>query len=106
MLTLAVSAFHFGRKSNNLKPNLFFSFKMLLSSIRYSMIDAGTYLFLAIYSAFINKYLLSEFGTEMISVIAILVLVKELGLSYDGIGATITPFMNTYLSEKCRDCVS
>ena len=41
----------------------------------------------------------------MISVIAILVLVKELGLSFDGIGATINPFMNTYLSEECYDGV-
>ncbi len=101
LVSLFISLFHFGRKTNNLRPNLHFSFKLLLASARYGAIDAGTYLFLAIYSAFINKYLLSEFGTGMISVIAILVLVKEAGLSFDGIGEAITPFISTYLSEDC-----
>ncbi len=102
---LIITFFHFGRKTNNLSPNLFFSFKKLFESARYSVIDAGTYLFLAIYSAFINKYLLSRFGTGMISVIAIMSLVKEVGLSFDGIGKTITPFISTYLSEECYDGV-
>ena len=105
LASLAVCLLHFTRDSNTLRPNLYFSWKKLISVVRYSMMDAGTYLFIALFTAFANKYLVWRFGPDTVAMVAVITFVKDLQLAFDGIGIAIQPIISTYLAEKCYDGV-
>ena len=98
--SLLISIFHFTKETNTLKLNFFFSFEMLYSSIKYSIIDASSYIFIAIFAIGIEKYIVFSFGSNMLIIASIIIFMKELSMVFDGIGATINPFIGIYLGEK------
>ena len=100
VFSLLISIFHFTKETNTLKLNFFFSFEMLYSSIKYSIIDASSYIFIAIFAICIEKYIVFSFGSNMLIIASIIIFMKELSMVFDGIGATINPFIGIYLGEK------
>ena len=97
---LAISFIHFLRKSNSLKIGFFFSFRDLLSIIKYSAIDAGSYLFLACFTVGIEHFIIETYGQDMLILASVFLLVKEFQMVFDGIGEAVTPIMNIYLGEE------
>ena len=96
---------HLLRKGNSLKLDFYFSFKWLVDVVKYSAIDAGTYLFLACFSAAMNRFITFAYGPEMLVLGAVILFVKEVQIVFDGVGAAFTPLMNIYLGERSFDAV-
>ena len=97
---LIIAFFHFFKKANSLIIGFYFSFKDLLSVVKYSAIDAGSYLFLALFAVGIEHFIIVTFGSDMLILASIFLLVKEFQLIFDGIGEAITPIINIYLGEE------
>ena len=97
---LAISFIHFLKKSNSLKIGFFFSFRDLLSVVKYSAIDAGSYLFLACFTVGIEHFIIETYGQDMLILASVFLLVKEFQMVFDGIGEAVTPIMNIYLGEE------
>ena len=89
VLSIAVSLMHFLRKSNSLKMNFYISYKMTFSVVKYSIVDAGTYLFIAVLAAVLNKFVTAAYGENMLILVSIIMLTKELQVLFDGIGAAM-----------------
>lgn len=98
--SLLISIFHFTKETNTLRINFFFSFEMLRLSIKYSIIDASSYIFIAIFAIGIEKYIVLSFGSSMLIIASIIIFMKELSMVFDGIGTAINPFIGIYLGEK------
>ena len=96
---------HFLRKGNSLKLGFFFSFKWLVDVVKYSAIDAGTYLFLACFTVAMNRFITFAYGPEMLVLGAVILFVKEVQIVFDGVGEAFTPLMNIYLGEESYDAV-
>ncbi len=91
---------HFFRKSNSLRLNLAFSPKVFRSILRYGVVDASTYLFLSVFSALANAYVILAFGPQALVLVAVINLIREVQLIFDGIGEAVTPIISTYLGER------
>ena len=100
MLSLAVSFSHFLRKSSSLRANFYVSLDMTRSVIKYSIVDAGTYLFIAILAAVINRFVTAAYGEDMLILVSVITLTRELQLLFDGVGSAMTPMTTIYLSEN------
>ena len=100
-LSLAVLFTHFLIKNNSLKLNFYFSFDILFSVVRYSAIDASTYLWLGAGSAILNRFVCTHFGAEYLILVSVITLCREFQLIFDGIGEAITPIISIYLGEDC-----
>ena len=101
ILRLLVGLTHLLKKTNSIRLNLYFSFSIFLKSLRLAMIDAGNYLALAAFSYVLNIFIVWRFGPEMLIIAAVILLVQEFQLIFDGVGAAITPILSVYFSEKC-----
>ena len=97
---LVIAFIHFFKKSNSLRIGFFFSFKKLISIAKYSIIDAGSYLFLALFSIGIEHFIIVTYGSEMLILASVFLMVKEFQMVFDGIGEAISPIMNIYLGEE------
>ncbi|MCR5624627.1 MAG: hypothetical protein K6G11_05220 [Lachnospiraceae bacterium] len=106
LASLFIAVTHFFKKTNSLELNLYFSKEMLFRVISYSSIDSATYLFLALLSTTINKFVLVFFGHEYLILVTVLVFSKELQLFFDGIGEAMTPLISIYLGEKSYEGVA
>ena len=100
-LSLAVLFTHLLRKNNSLRLNLCFSGKLLVSIVRYSAIDASTYLYLGAGNAALNWFVSTRFGPQYLILVSVVTLCRELQLVFDGIGEAITPIISVYLGENC-----
>lgn len=96
---------HFTKKSNSLQLNLYFSPKIVKSIVKYSIVDSSTYLFIAIFTVCCNLLVVHFFGSNMIFVASVIILVKELQILFDGIGEAISPLISIYLGEGNYDGV-
>ena len=101
LLGLFICCLHFPRKRNSLRIGFWFSTSMLISIIRYSIIDASGFLFLSGFTAFINSHLVIQFGSGSLILAALITLVIEILFFLDGIGAAMTPIMEIYLPVRC-----
>ncbi len=99
-LATLVLTLHFFRRGNSLRPNLAFSPKVFRSILKYGVADAGTYLFISLFSAAVNAYVVAAFGPRALVLTAVIALVREIQLVFDGIGQAITPIISTYLGEQ------
>ena len=90
---------HFAKKNNSLHLNLYYSREIIKKIVKYSIVDSSTYLFIAIFTFCCNRLVVHFFGSNMIFVASIIILVKELQILFDGIGEAITPLMSLYLGE-------
>ncbi|SMG18571.1 MATE family efflux transporter [Fibrobacter sp. UWB13] len=105
LVALLVAFAHLLRKGNSLKLGFYFSFKWLVDVVKYSAIDAGTYLFLACFTAAMNRFITFAYGPEMLVLGAVILFVKEIQIVFDGVGEAFTPLMNIYLGEESYDAV-
>ena len=106
LLSVGILFFHFSKKGNSLHLNLFFSSSKLRTIVRYSIVDSSTYLFLMVFLAIMNKYVVKNFGSAMLIIIAIVSFIKEVQFLFDGVGAALTPIISVYLGEKTYQGVS
>ena len=90
---------HFAKKNNSLHLNLYYSREIIKKIVKYSIVDSSTYLFIAIFTLGCNRLVVHFFGSNMIFVASIIILVKELQILFDGIGEAITPLISLYLGE-------
>ena len=97
---LIILLLHFPKKTNSLKPNLYFSFTVLRDAVRYSLIDACSYLFLAFYAIILEKYVVLRFGSDKLVVISMIITITELSILFDGIGDAMSPILTLYLGEE------
>ena len=101
LISLAVLFTHLLRKNNSLRLNLYFSGKMLVSVVRYSAIDASTYLYLGAGNAALNWFISTRFGPQYLILVSVVTLCREFQLIFDGVGEAITPIISVYLGENC-----
>lgn len=99
-LSFAVSLSHFLRKSSSLKANIYVSLKMTLLVIKYGIVDAGTYLFIAVLTAVLNRFVTAAYGADMLILVSVISIITELQLIFDGIGSAMTPITTIYLNEN------
>ena len=100
LVSILVLLIHFIKKSNSLRINLYFSFDILKRIIRYSIIDSSSYLFLSIFSAFLNTFVSIQYGPEYLILASAIILCRELQVLFDGIGEAVNPIFSVYVSEK------
>ena len=101
LLSVGICLSHLSKEKNSLKPGICFSKDLLISSVRYGLTDSGVLLFLAAFSAVLNKYVAYYLGSDMLVLISVVNLIRGLQLFYDGIGEAITPIISIYHSEQC-----
>ncbi len=104
-LSCAALFLHFLKKSNSLHLNLNFSPKLVLTIIKYSIVDSSTYLFLGFFTFVCNHMIVYFFGSEMLYLSVVITFIKEVQLLFDGIGGAITPLISLYLGEETYDGV-
>ena len=100
VVALGILSLHFLKKSNSLRINFYFSVKLLKTVVRYSIIDSGSYLFLAGLTAILNSFISGRFGSEYLITVSAIALCRELQIVFDGIGEAITPILSIYLGEE------
>jgi Na+-driven multidrug efflux pump len=105
VLSSATLLIHFVKKSNSLRLNLHYSFETVKNIVKYSIVDAGTYLFIAVFTMGCNRLVLYYLGPDMIFAASVTILAKELQILFDGIGEAITPLISLYLGEGTYDGV-
>ena len=103
VISLLIFLIHFRKESNTLRWNLYYSFNLLKETLRYSIIDSSSYLFLAIFTAVFNTFVSSTFGPEYIIVVSAITLSRELQLLYEGIGEAVGPILSVYVGEKSHN---
>ena len=99
IISLMVVMTHLTRKTNSIKPGIFFSWSMMKDVFRYSLTDSGSYLFLAVFAIGIDKFVAWRFGSRMLPVASAVLLLTEARLVFDGIGMTVGPIISIYLNE-------
>ena len=105
LAALGVFSIHFAKKSNSLKLHLYYSVRLLKNVVRYSMIDAGSYLFLGILTAVLNQFVSWNYGADSLVLVSVIALVREMQMVFDGIGEAVTPIFSIYFGEECYDGV-
>ena len=103
VISLVVFMCHFMKKSNSLRLNVFFSFGMLKDVARYSIIDSSSYLFLAVFTAALNFFVTSHYGSEYLILVSAITLSREFQLLFEGIGEAVGPIFSVYVGEKSRE---
>ena len=101
VVALLILFAHLLKKSNSLRLNIFFSVDLLKHAIRYSIIDASSYLFIAILTSVLNFFVIAQFGAKYLIMVSVVMLTRELQMVFDGIGEAITPILGVYAGEKC-----
>ena len=100
-VSIAILCTHLLKKSNSLRLNLCFSFRKLVSIVRFSVIDASSYLFLSVGSAGLNWFVSMYFGAEYLILVSVIAFCRESQLVFDGIGEAMRPILSIYLGEDC-----
>ena len=100
MLAFLIQFLHFFRKGNSLRLRLGFSVRNIFEIIKYSFVDAGTHLFIAIFTSVMNRFVVVQFGSDALVLVCLITMLKEIQLVFDGIGEAMTPIMGVYLGEK------
>lgn len=91
---------HFLSRGHSLKLNLYCSGRLLLEILRYSIVDACSYLFLGLFTIILTAYVSVRFGPSMMIMVSVIVLMREMQIVFDGIGEAITPIISMYIGEK------
>lgn len=101
LISLIVLFFHLKSARNTLRLSFYFSVRLLLRVLRYSIIDASSYLFLGVLNALLNWFISVQCGSEFLILVSVVNLCREFQLIFDGIGEAITPILSIYLGEEC-----
>ena len=99
IISLIIVLTHMTRKTNSIKPGIYFSWSMMKNVFQYGLIDSSSYLFLAVFAIAIVKFDAWRFGRQMLPIASAVLLLTEARLVFDGIGMTVGPIISIYLSE-------
>lgn len=99
VISLIIFLFHFTKKNNSLRFNIFFSFDLLRDTMRYSIVDSSSYLFLSLFTAVFNFYVISHYGSKYLIIVSAITLSREFQLLFDGIGEALNPILSIYVGE-------
>lgn len=102
-ISLLIFMFHFARKNNSLRLNIYFSMSLLKDVVRYSIIDSSSYLFLSAFTALLNLFVTRKFGPEYLILVSTVALCREFQLLFEGIGEASTPIFSVYVGEKSKE---
>lgn len=103
VISIVILLAHFLKKTNSFRWNLYFSFDMLKDVVRYSIIDSGSYLFLAMQTAVLNTFIGAQYGSEYLILASAITLSREFQILFEGIGEAVGPIFSVYLGEGNRD---
>ncbi len=100
-LACAVLAIHFLNKHNELRFQWYFNIKSIGQVLKYSTSEALLYLYLAIFTYFLNIYMSHFYGSQIIVIVSLILNFQALLLSgFDGIGQAIQPLISVYMGEN------
>ena len=99
-VSILLSCLHFFRPGNTLKPNLAFSPAILRDILKFGAVDASTHLFISLFTAVINFFVIRRFGPDMLILVSVITLLKEGQILFEGIGEAVTPLTGLYLGEE------
>lgn len=99
-ISLLVLLLHLFRKSNTLKFRFCINVKEIPEITKFSFLDASAYLYFAIVSVCINKFIILRFGEAYLPVFTVVFSVIELEIMLDGIGEAMKPIVSIYRGEK------
>lgn len=99
VLSMSMLIIHFFRKCSSLRFAWFISFKTLSDVVKFSMVDAGMYLFLAIQLLVFNKLIIHNFGSEYLPVLTVVTSLVEMTVIFDGLGQALEPLVAVYNGE-------
>ena len=103
VVSIVILMMHFLKKSNSLRWNMYYSFDIVKEVVRYSIIDSGSYFFLAVLTAVLNAFIGARFGAEYLILASVVTLSREFQLLFDGIGQAVSPIFSVYLGEENRE---
>ncbi len=98
--SIVVSFLHFMKKGNSLRLNICYSTAKLRNIVRYSIVNSSIYLFLMMFSAVLNRYVVRNFGSDMLILVSVIAFIKEAQFLFDGVGDSVAPIISVYLGEK------
>lgn len=99
-IAVLILSCHFFRKSNSLKPRIYFSFSDLCEFCKNGFVDVGIYLTISIVSFIINKFIIVKFGDIFLPVLSLVINVLMLTIIFAGIAQAVSPLINVYYNEK------
>ena len=99
VISLAILSCHFMRKTNSLRPRLYFSFGDLWDFVRLGFIDSGMYLMLGVMLFVMSKFVIAQFGDEYLPVLSMAVSLLEVSVVFDGIAQAMLPLVSVYYAE-------
>ena len=99
-LGLLAISWHFFRKSNTLHFVWHLSWKDLIESVRFSIVDAAIYLCWAVMDYVMIGHISVRYGETGLVTLAVVVSVIEFSVVMDGVGMAVQPLLGTYLGEK------
>ena len=100
VLGLLAICWHFFKKSNTLHFVWHLSWRDLLDSVRFSIMDAAIYLCWAVMDYVMIGHISARYGETGQITLAVVVSVIEFSVVMDGVGMAVQPLMGTYLGEK------
>lgn len=100
LLSSLVAMTHFFSDRHSLRLNLFFSGHMLLEILRYSIVDACSYLFMGLFGVFLTIVVSVWLAPSMFILVSVILLIKEMQIAFDGIGEAVTPVITMYQGEQ------
>ncbi len=100
LVALALSFLHWFKKSNTLRMNLRFNMSYFRKLLRYSIGDAASHLFQAVFSFVMNVFIIANFGEDFLAVSAALSIIHQVQAFCAGVGTGAAPIIGTYLGEK------
>ena len=96
---IAVLSAHFFRKSNTFAPTLHFSFGDSWRIVAASFGDAAAFLCDGLLFFFLNKYVIMNFGSDVLPVVGVAVALWGFLEFFNGIGVAIQPIVTVYYGE-------
>ncbi len=100
VLGLLAICWHFFKKSNTLHFAWHLSWKDLLDSVRFSIVDAAIYLCWAVMDYVMIGHISVRYGETGLVTLAVVISVIEFSVVMDGVGMAVKPLLGTYLGEK------
>ncbi|MBQ9518590.1 MAG: hypothetical protein IJR59_01690, partial [Firmicutes bacterium] len=91
---------HFFSKENTLHFVPYFNLKEQLCVIKFSAVDACSYLCWSVMNYVLIAYISRHYGEDALVTLAVVMSIVEFSVVLDGIGLAMQPLIGTYLGEK------
>ena len=99
-LGMAALTGHFFSKKNTLHFVPYFNMKEMLRVIKFSAVDACSYLCWSFMNYVLIAYISRHYGDDALVTLAVVMSLVEFGVVLDGVGLAIQPLIGTYFGEK------